>query len=151
MTCLQASPTPLIASGILCLAPSSASCRTTRLKRLPTHRSQPPSALTLAAAESARSTHNASHDLHDAHDSFLRSAEENSNRHRMQGLSTMVVGYDYFATLLGRGAINIRNSFRCFDRMNFSTAAQADTDLECRESEINCLRLERFVGRRCLQ
>ena len=85
------------------------------------------------------------------HDSFLCLVEENSNRHRMQGLSTMVVGYDYFATLLGRGAINLRNSFRCFDRMKFSTAAQADTNLECRESEINCLRLERFVGRRCLQ
>ncbi len=54
-----------------------------------------------------------------------------------------------FATVLGRGAINIRNSFRCSDRVNFSTA-EADTDLECRESEIYCLRLERFVGRRCL-
>jgi hypothetical protein len=29
------------------------------------------------------------------HDSFLCSVEENSNRHRMKGLSTMVVGYGH--------------------------------------------------------
>jgi selenocysteine-specific elongation factor len=50
------------------------------------------------------------------HDSFLCSVEENSNRHRMKGLSTMVVGYGHEEQARG---ISIDLGFAHFDASPF--------------------------------